>query len=133
MSYQNSHDSMDAIGTVFTFACGAVAGAAVALMFAPTTGREARSFLAQRSRRVADRGRDMVNDHAALVSEVLERGRDKAFAFGERIGQAVEHGKAGYRDAIRQGQGLAGDAIENAEEAARAVRGATPPDTPAWL
>ena len=61
MTYQNSHDSMDAVGTVFTFACGAAAGAAVALMFAPTTGREARSFLAQRSRRVADGGRDMAS------------------------------------------------------------------------
>ena len=65
-----------------------------------------------------------MDEHGARVSEVIERGRDKAFAFGERIGQAVEQGKAGYRDAIRQGQGLAGDAMQDAEEAARAVRGA---------
>ena len=46
MSYENSNDSMHAMGTLFTFACGAIAGAAVALMFAPSTGRETRALLA---------------------------------------------------------------------------------------
>lgn len=124
MSYEQSNDSMHAVGTFFTFACGAVAGAAVALMFAPTTGRDTRAFLAQRSRRAAEKGRELVNEHGAVVSEAIERGRDRVSTFGERIGQAVEQGRAGYRDAIRQGQGLVDDAMRNAEDTARAAQGA---------
>jgi len=115
MSHPNSNDSMHEISILFTFACGAVAGAAVALMCAPTTGRETRAFLAQRSRRAAEKGRELV----------IERGRGKVFEFGERIGQAVEQGKAGYRDAIRQGQARVGDVMKNAGEAARAIRGSS--------
>ncbi len=124
MSHENSNDSMSAVGTFLTFACGAVAGAAAALIFAPSTGRETRALLAQRSRRVADKGRELVDEHGPRVTEAIERGRDKALAFSERITQAVEHGKAGYRDALRQGQGLASDVARSAEETARAVRSA---------
>ena len=123
MNDQNASDSVDAVGPFVTFACGAVAGAAVALMLAPTTGRDARALVAHQSRRVADKGREMVHQHGALVADILDGWRDTAFAFGERIGQALEQGKAGYRDAIRQGQGLAGNPIRIAEGAARAVGG----------
>lgn len=121
MNYQNSADAMPEMGTLFTLACGAVAGAALALIFAPATGRETRAFLAQRSRGVVDRGR----------ATVIERGRHKAFEWRKQIGHVVKQGKAGYRDAIRRGRALRGDEIRNAEEAAYAVRGVPPAAGPA--
>jgi gas vesicle protein len=105
------------------FACGAIAGAAVALMFAPARGRETREFLAQRSRRVKERGREMLNEHGERLSTAVERGRESAAHLGERIGHAVEQGKSGYREAVRQGSKLASTAIQDVEEVGRAVRG----------
>ena len=122
MDHRNSHDSsMDS--SIFMFACGAIAGAAVALMFAPARGQETREFLAQRSRKVKDMGREMLNEHGERLSTVVERGRESAMQLGERIGHAVEQGKSGYREAVRQGSKLASNAIQDVEEVGRAVRG----------
>ena len=122
MDQRNSHDSsMDS--SIFMFACGAIAGAAVALMFAPARGQETREFLAQRSRKVKDMGREMLNEHGERLATVVERGRESAMQLGERIGHAVEQGKSGYREAVRQGSKLASTAIQDVEEVGRAVRG----------
>jgi len=122
MDHRDSHDSsMDS--NIFMFACGAIAGAAIALMFAPARGHETREFLAQRSRKVKDMGREMLNEHGERLSAVVERGRESAMQLGERIGHAVEQGKSGYREAVRQGSKLASNAIQDVEEAGRAVRG----------
>lgn len=122
MDHRDAHDSsMDS--SIFMFACGAIAGAAVALMFAPARGQETREFLAQRSRKVKDMGRDMLNEQGERLSTVVERGRESAMQLGERIGQAVEQGKSGYREAVRQGSKLASNAVQDVEEAGRAVRG----------
>ena len=126
MSDQNRSDStpdMD-LNVLFTFACGAIAGAAVALMFAPARGREAREFLSQRSRRVKDKSLEMLGEHGERLSAAVERGRDTALEFTERIGHAVEQGKAGYREAVRQRQDFASDTMLDPDEAQRAVRGA---------
>jgi gas vesicle protein len=122
----NDHDGHDSSGdthVLFTFACGAIAGAAVALMFAPARGRETREFLAQRSRRVKAKGREVLGERGERLSAAVGRGRDTALEFTERLGQAVEQGRAGYREAVRQGKGLASDAMQDAEQALRAVRG----------
>ena len=122
MDHRDAHDSsMDS--SIFMFACGAIAGAAVALMFAPARGQETREFLAQRSRKVKDMGREMLNEQGERLSTVVERGRESAMQLGERIGQAVEQGKSGYREAVRQGSKLASNAVQDVEEAGRAVRG----------
>ena len=122
MNDQNGHDSTLDSNILF-FACGALAGAAVALMFAPARGRETREFLVQRSRHVKDLGRDMLGEHGEGLSTAIERGRETAMQFGERISRAVEQGKSGYREAVRQGSKLASNAIQDVEEVGRAVRG----------
>ena len=122
MDHRNAHDSsMDS--NMFMFACGAIAGAAVALMFAPARGHETREYLAERSRRVKERGREMLNEHGERLSTVVERGRESAMHLGERVSHAVEQGKSGYREAVRQGSTLASSAIQDAEDVGRAVRG----------
>jgi gas vesicle protein len=122
MDYRNEHDSTTDSG-MFMFACGAIAGAAVALMFAPARGQETREFLAERSRRVKDMGREMLNEHGERLSSAVERGRESAMHLGERLSQAVEQGKSGYREAVRQGSKLANTAMQDAEEPGRNVRG----------
>ena len=54
------------------FIAGAAVGAAVALLFAPTTGEEAREFLGQRARE----GRERAADAARQGREILNRQRD---------------------------------------------------------
>jgi gas vesicle protein len=126
MEHRNEHDSAMDANNMFMFACGAIAGAAVALMFAPARGRETREFLAERSRRVKDMGREMLNEHGERFSTAVERGRESAIHFGERISQAVEHGKSGYREAVRQGSKLASNAMQDAEDIGRTVRNESP-------
>jgi gas vesicle protein len=53
-------DSLGAGAVLMAFIAGAVAGAAVALLYAPATGEETREYLGQRARE----GRDKVVDAA---------------------------------------------------------------------
>jgi gas vesicle protein len=107
MSYERADHNAHSTGTLFTFAAGAIAGAALALMFAPATGRDARAVLADRGRRavdkgrdaldkgrdVLDRGRDVVQDQATRVRSAIERGRQQIDAVGARVERAVEDGR----------------------------------------
>jgi gas vesicle protein len=71
-------------GTVMlAFLLGAVAGAAVALLYAPSTGAEAREFLGEKAREGADRakeaaekGRQAVKDGRETLVNAIERGRE---------------------------------------------------------
>jgi gas vesicle protein len=84
MDYQTSEHHRSG-GTFFTFAAGAIAGAAVALIFAPATGRDARAVISDRSRRAVAKGRDVLNEQASRVKSAIDRGRDQVEAFGERF------------------------------------------------
>jgi gas vesicle protein len=71
-------------GTVLlAFILGAVSGAAVALLYAPGTGRETRDYLGERAREgreraadAADRSREIVNQGRETLTNALERGRE---------------------------------------------------------
>jgi gas vesicle protein len=94
------HDSFTAFAS---FACGVAAGAALALFFAPASGRDTRRYVRDRSKRLADdvsqRGREVWNEKRSAVEDAFEQGRDKVTEFTNQINQAVEEGKAGYREA----------------------------------
>ena len=119
----NGHDATLETHSLLTFACGAIAGAAIALMFAPARGTEAREFIAQRGRRAREKSREMLGEHGERLSSAVERGRETAREFSDRVSQAVEQGKAGYRSAVRQGQNMANEAVETAGDAMNGVRG----------
>jgi gas vesicle protein len=55
-------------GVVLSFLVGALTGAAVAILFAPRSGRETREMLGERLRETAERGRE-------LSEQALEKGR----------------------------------------------------------
>ncbi len=72
------------------FIAGAAVGAAVALLFAPTTGDETREFLGQRARegreRAADaarQGRDLLNRQRDTITNAFDRARQQFQAPGE--------------------------------------------------
>lgn len=76
-------DSVGAGGIMLAFLVGAVAGAAVALLFAPASGDETRQFLNEKAREGRERaaeaarqGRDMFSRQRETVASAIERGRE---------------------------------------------------------
>jgi gas vesicle protein len=68
---------------VLAFLAGAIAGAAVALLFAPAAGEETRQLLGEKAREGRDRAaeaarhsREFLNKQKDSVKSALERGRD---------------------------------------------------------
>jgi gas vesicle protein len=90
-------DGAAAGSVVLAFLVGAVAGAAVALLYAPATGRETREFLGEKARE----GRNRATEAAAKGREVLGRSR-------ETVATAVERGREAYQQA-RSGSTLRED------------------------
>jgi gas vesicle protein len=80
-------------GVLLAFVAGAIAGAAVALLFAPATGEETREFLNQRAREGKDRaaeaarqGRELLNKQRENLTTAFDRARDQ-FQAGRETGQ----------------------------------------------
>ena len=67
-----ANDSNSAGGVFMAFALGAIAGAAVALLYAPGPGEETRRRIAERARE----GRDFLNRQREHLSTAVERGRE---------------------------------------------------------
>ncbi len=79
-----SRDEGSGAGSVLlAFVLGAVSGAAVALLYAPASGRETREYLGDRAREgrerataAAEKGREMINQGRETLTSAIERGRD---------------------------------------------------------
>ena len=76
-------DGAGAGSVLLAFLVGAVAGAAVALLYAPATGAETREFLGEKARegrdravKAAERGRQAVKEGRENVKTAIERGRE---------------------------------------------------------
>lgn len=92
-------------GVILSFLLGGLTGAALAILFAPRSGRETREMLGEKLRegadrgrefrdRVATKGREMADDAAEYLSkqkETTEKRRD-------RLSAAIEAGRQAYRD-----------------------------------
>ncbi|RPJ69478.1 MAG: YtxH domain-containing protein [Acidobacteria bacterium] len=82
-------DEQGSAGKILTaFLVGAAAGAAVALLFAPATGKETREFITEKARE----GREKAAEAARQTREALARQR-------ETITSAIERGREAYREA----------------------------------
>ena len=78
-----SRDDGGAGNVLLAFLLGAVSGAAIALLYAPASGRQTREFLGEKAREgrdraaeMAEKGREMVNQGRETLSTALERGRE---------------------------------------------------------
>lgn len=69
------------------FILGAFTGAAVALLFAPATGKDTRELLGEKARE----GRDRANELAEQAREILQRQK-------QNVEQAIERGREAYLD-----------------------------------
>jgi gas vesicle protein len=65
------------------FILGAVSGAAVALLYAPATGKDTREILGEkaregreRAREAAELGRQVLNDSRDSLTSAIEKGRE---------------------------------------------------------
>lgn len=81
-------DGAGAGSVLLAFLLGAVAGAAVALLYAPAAGRETREFLGEKARE----GRDRASEAAAKGREFINQGR-------ETLTTAIERGRDAYQQA----------------------------------
>ena len=68
---------------LLAFILGAVSGAAIALLYAPASGRETREYLGQKAREgrekaleAAERGRQAVTQGRETLASAIERGRE---------------------------------------------------------
>ena len=76
---------------LLAFILGAVSGAAVALLYAPTAGSETREYLGERARE----GRERAAAAAEKGREILKEGR-------ETLTTAVDRGREAYQQARTQ-------------------------------
>ena len=84
-----ARDDSGVAGTIIVaFVLGAVTGAAVALLMAPTTGEEMRRIVGEKARQ----GRDRANEAAHQGREFVNRQRDN-------INAAIDRGREAYRQA----------------------------------
>jgi len=65
------------------FVLGAISGAAVALLYAPASGRETREYLGEKAREgreraaaAAEKGREMVQQGRETLATAIDRGRE---------------------------------------------------------
>jgi gas vesicle protein len=68
---------------LLAFVLGAISGAAVALLYAPASGRETREYLGERARegreraaQAAEKGREIVQQGRETIATALDRGRE---------------------------------------------------------
>lgn len=81
-------DGAGAGSVLLAFILGAISGAAVALLYAPATGRETREFLGEKARE----GRDRASEAAQKGRQVINQGR-------ETLNTAIERGREAYQQA----------------------------------
>ena len=80
---------------LLAFLLGAVSGAAVALLYAPATGRETREYLGERARE----GRERAAEAAQRGREAIDRGRDAINQGRETLSTAIDRGREAYQQA----------------------------------
>jgi gas vesicle protein len=92
-------------GVLFSFVLGALSGAALAILFAPRSGRETREMLGERLRDTADRSRrlgeqalEKGREAAQDATGYIDRQRDALEKRRDRLAAAVEAGRQAYRD-----------------------------------
>jgi gas vesicle protein len=95
----------NASGVILSFLLGGLTGAALAILFAPRSGRETREMLGEKLKegadlgrefreRVSTKGREMADEAAAYVN----KGKETAERRRDRLAAAIEAGRQAYRE-----------------------------------
>ena len=83
-----ARDDGGAGSILLAFILGAVSGAAVALLYAPASGRETRDLLSEKARE----GRETAAEAARKGRQIIAQGR-------ETVNTAIERGRDAYQQA----------------------------------
>ncbi len=89
---------------LLSFLLGGLTGAALALLYAPRSGRETREFLGEKLREGAERGRDLRDQATAKGREFLDDAADYIERRKERVTAAVDAGRQAYREEREKGK-----------------------------
>lgn len=92
-----SRDTNGGSTVMLAFVLGAVAGAAVALLYAPAAGEDTRDYLGQRVREGRDRARGAARDATDQGREFYQRQRDN-------VTSAIERGREAFEQAREEGR-----------------------------
>ncbi len=92
-----SRDTNGGGSVMLAFVLGAVAGAAVALLFAPAAGEETREYLGKRAREGRDRAKDAARDATDQGRDFYQRQRDT-------VTSAIERGREAFQQAREEGR-----------------------------
>lgn len=94
-----------ASGIILSFLMGGLTGAALAILFAPRSGKETRELLGEKIREGQEKGRDLRERAATKGRELLEdatdyveRAKEGVDKRKDRLSAAVEAGRQAYRD-----------------------------------
>ena len=98
-------DNRDSGGSAFmAFLLGGLTGAALALLYAPRSGRETRELLNEKMREAEERGRDLKDEARARgralvdeASDYLDRQLEVVDQQRDRFTAAVEAGRQAFR------------------------------------
>ncbi|MBM3781148.1 MAG: YtxH domain-containing protein [Acidobacteria bacterium] len=80
-------------GVMLAFVVGVLTGAAVALLFAPTSGEETREYLGKKAREGRDRARDLADEGKEFLDEQAEA-----------VNRAVDEGVEAFRRVRQRGE-----------------------------
>jgi gas vesicle protein len=86
------------------FFLGLGLGVAVGILFAPKSGAETRAYLRDRAEEGADYVKRRGEDLKDKASDAIDRGKDKIRRQRDNLAQAVDAGRAAYREAVSSPQ-----------------------------
>lgn len=83
---------------LLSFLLGGLTGAALALLYAPRSGRETREYLGERLREGAERGRDLKEQAVARGREFVDEAGEYLERRKERLAAAVDAGRQAFKE-----------------------------------
>jgi len=93
------HDNSSTSGVLLSFIVGGLAGAAIAILFAPRAGRETREMLSDRVKEGLAQGRGLKDEVVARSQHLRDDAVDFIEERKERLGSALDAGQKAYREA----------------------------------
>ncbi len=89
-------------GVIVAFAIGAVAGAAVALLFAPASGEETRRKLAEKAREGRERAEALAREGRERAEGLAREGREYFNRQRDNLSAAVDRGREAFDQARKE-------------------------------
>ena len=84
------------IANVNYFLVGLGIGSAVAILFAPKSGKETRKYIAKKSREANEYARNKAQELRERAEETVERGKEMVTETKEQIATAIDAGRETY-------------------------------------